>query len=364
MQTLEDITRFPNKLLKLSQESLSDMRYTTITSPRINLLPPVGNHYQEGEAETELHLSPESIPSSAIPLEPDLTKSVVVGTDTTNIDLGETSNGILFAIRGTTVWTEERRYYYTRYGPYIILATERNKQTLYNNFIQGLLSVKQTYKAPDQAQIPNAFRSVFERAIQKSVCDKFEDSIILWDGPLTAWTADPTYYAAQRILLTAKDRNNTVMGLSKHTALYMGGRCITSLVDDDSQPCMIPVKCSSPLGEGENAGLLGRVYAAKLARGSCTFRLDIDRTLTEEERVTGVRRLIGNDLVVESYPETLRLAHIFSRFNAMEVIGLQRYVSEFYKLRISKRPDIRQIIFGPFSGRGGVMEGPIYDAFV
>jgi hypothetical protein len=363
LQTLENITQFPNELLKLSQESLSDMRGGIITNPRSNVLPQI-NPYQDIDPTTELHLSPESIPANTIPLEPDPTESIVVGIDTSNIDLGETSNGILFAIRGTTVWAQGHRYYYTRYGPYIILASEKNKQTLYNNFIQGLLLVKQTYKAPDQAQLPNAFRSVFERAIQRTTCEQFRDSIILWDGPLTVWTADPTYYAAQRVLLAARERGNTIMGLSKHTTLFIGGRCITSLVDDGSPPCMIPVRCSSPLGEGESAGLLGRVYAAKLARGSCTFRLDIDRTLTEEERVKGVRRLIGNDLVIESYPETLRLAHIFSRFNAMEVIGLQRYVSEFYKLRISKRPDIRQIIFGPFSGRQGIMEGPTYDAFV
>ena len=61
-----------------------------------------------------------------------------------------------------------------------------------------------------------------------------------------------------------------------------------------------------------------------------------------------VQRLIGNDLILESYPETLRLAHIYSTFTANEVLGIQRLIVQKYGLKIIERPNIRKILFGPF----------------
>jgi len=110
----------------------------------------------------------------------------------------------------------------------------------------------------------------------------------------------------------------------------------------------------------------GRVYAAKLAPGYFSFRLDIDREVPEEDGIHAVDRLIGNDLVIESYPETLRLAHITTRFSASEVIGMQRYIAENYGVRIVGRPDVRQVLFGPYAGAStqGLEEKWTYDAYL
>ena len=361
MQVLENATQFPDELLKLSQDSLSDVKNCRIRSEKIDPLQiDVG---LDNEPWIELSLSHENAATKSIPIQSDPAETTIVGIDTTNVDLGETHEGILFALRGTVVWTRNHHYSLTRYGPFIVFATEKNKQILYNTLAQNLLSIRQTYRAPDRLHLSNAFRAIFERALQRSVCEKFRDAVVLWDGSLTVWTNDPTYFATQRILKEARENGNIVMGLSKKTQLYVGDKCITDLIDDGSSPCMIPVSFVTRFGDEEAVRSLGRVYVTKLAAGSCTFRFDIDRDLTEEQGFTGVRRLIGNDLIIENYPETLRLAHIFSRFTATEIIGLQRYVSEFYSFRISKRPDIRHIIFGPFGGRQ-IMEGPTYDAIV
>ena len=66
-----------------------------------------------------------------------------------------------------------------------------------------------------------------------------------------------------------------------------------------------------------------------------------------------VRRLLGNELLDDGYPETLRLAHILSRFSASEVIAMQRYVATNYGLHISPEPNIRQALFGPYGGDSG-----------
>jgi hypothetical protein len=97
--------------------------------------------------------------------------------------------------------------------------------------------------------------------------------------------------------------------------------------------------------------LLGDVFVAKLTKGSYAFRLDIDREVTFEQKVEAVERLLGNDLISQSYPETLRLAHILCTFTANEVIAMQHFVTMKCGLRLLNRPDMHKLLFGPF-GRG------------
>jgi hypothetical protein len=96
---------------------------------------------------------------------------------------------------------------------------------------------------------------------------------------------------------------------------------------------------------------LGNIHVAKLTSGVCSFRLDIDKQLPREQGIEAVESLLGNDLLVQSYPETLRLAHIYSTFTATEVIGIQRFVAEQYGLRTVTRPNVRRMLFGPY-GKG------------
>jgi hypothetical protein len=85
--------------------------------------------------------------------------------------------------------------------------------------------------------------------------------------------------------------------------------------------------------------------------------MDVDRGIGESRGVNAVQKLLGNDLIVDNYPETLRLAHIYARFSANEVIAMQRYVSERYGLRILRRPHVRQVLFGPYGGMASRVGG-------
>lgn len=90
---------------------------------------------------------------------------------------------------------------------------------------------------------------------------------------------------------------------------------------------------------------------SKLASSTCAFRLDIDREISQEQQVEAVQRLLGNDILFYGYPETLRLAHIYSTFTATEVVGIQRFITKQCKIAIINRPNIRRILFGTF-GKG------------
>jgi hypothetical protein len=79
--------------------------------------------------------------------------------------------------------------------------------------------------------------------------------------------------------------------------------------------------------------------------------MDIDKKIPQEQGIIAVQNLLGNDFIIQSYPETLRLAHIYSTFTATEVIGIQRFISQRYNLKIIRRPNVRKILFGSF-GKG------------
>ncbi len=96
---------------------------------------------------------------------------------------------------------------------------------------------------------------------------------------------------------------------------------------------------------------MGNIYVARLTGGTCAFRVDIDKELPHQQVVESVQKLLGNDVISQSYPETLRLAHIFSTFTATEVLGIQRCLTKEKRIKILGKQNVRRILFGPF-GKG------------
>jgi hypothetical protein len=140
-----------------------------------------------------------------------------------------------------------------------------------------------------------------------------------------------------------------VLAFSKSTKLCAFGRKITSLVSGAQAPCLVDVD-QAVRGQFEShpVRLAGHVYVAKLVDNGFAFRLDADREVSHEERIEAMNRLIASDVVMQGYPETLRLAHIFSTFTANDVIAVQRHLAFVHGLRIAPRFNLRKSLFGPF----------------
>jgi len=152
----------------------------------------------------------------------------------------------------------------------------------------------------------------------------------------------------KEILTNGRNRCNIVLAFSKMTNLRVNGCLITDLVCDHKPPYLIEtvgLRLKPPMI------LLGDVYVAKLSKGNCAFRLDIDRDVPCDSRIEAVERLIGNDLLTQSYPETLRLAHILCTFTANEVLAMQHFITRRCGLQLINRPDMHRLLFGPF-GKG------------
>jgi hypothetical protein len=175
-----------------------------------------------------------------------------------------------------------------------------------------------------------------------------KNGLILLDGSLTSGTFDTPVERMREILSTARRHGNIVLAFSKATCLRVNGYLITDLLPEDDPPYLLE---TMGLRFKPPTILLGDVYVARLNKANLAFRLDIDREIPFQDRIEAVEKLIGNDLYLQSYPETLRLAHILCTFTANEVLAIQHFITRKHGIQIINRPDMHRLLFGPF-GKG------------
>jgi hypothetical protein len=275
----------------------------------------------------------------------------VIGVDTTNIELGQTERGVLCAVRGTVVKVEEGNYEYIRHGPFVFHITNRNRQTLYESLMESFLGMHESGAAPPLEKMTERIRSLLERWLQRQVSLAHRGALILWDGSLAAPRTSRSLPLMSRMLREARERENTVLAFSKKTTLTLWNGC-HDLLDNRLAPSLLDIDEDARLNYAGQLCFLGYVYAAKLRQGSFTLRLDVDRSLPISKGVEGVEKLLTSDCLRENYPETLRLAHILSKFSAAEVIGIDCFIGKTYGLHIGQYPDVRGALLGPLEGNG------------
>jgi hypothetical protein len=298
------------------------------------------------EKPTLINSIQQQHPIKTIQLTPTKNEKTVVAIDVSSIRLGETETGELCAVRGAIVWKQKGIYKYQRIGPFPFHITEQNKKEIHKLFRNNHFDFQE---APNTANMQARMGNLLERWLQLGISCSAHDTLILWDGSMTAGMTDSPIQEMSRLLEIARNRLNTVLAFSKHTSLRFSGHKLTDYAQKAVPPCLLQLN-DFPAYSGPII-LLGNVYIAKLTRGVCSFRLDIDKKVPREQNVEAVQSLLGSDLLVQSYPETLRLAHIYSTFTATEVIGIQRFIAHQYGLKIVTRPNVRRMLFGPF-GKG------------
>jgi hypothetical protein len=286
-----------------------------------------------------------------IPLCPLRKDTSVVGVDVSSIRIGETVDGVLLAVRGAVVWNVHRMYHYLRLGPFIFHVTENNKKQIFSILRKYQNDLPVELAISDFVHLQTRIAGVLERWIQLNLCSTSSNILILFDGSLTAGTPDTPESVVAKILQTARTRANTVLAFSKFSRIRFKGQALTEIALKGTSPCL--VKFDDFLEGTSNFKLLGNVYVARFSDDDICFRLDVDKDLQWSQVLDAVQRLLGNDVFHQGhgYPETLRLAHIYSTFTANEVIGMQRYLEHEQELKISIKPNIRRLLFGPF-GKG------------
>jgi len=343
-------TALPTRFIELSLRSIKN-----IASQDATLYQPyetITESTEPSEEITPVFHGQTKLKLNTILLKPVHEETPIVAIDVSSIKIGETTTGILLAIRGAIVWKNNRHYHYLRIGPFPFHITEENKAEIYQLFRQYSLDTltPNTTSTPNLNHMQTRITTLLERWLQMSIATQSQNTLILWDGSLTAGTTDsPTHIVAQ-LLETARNRLNTVLAFTKITRLRLSGHRLTDLIEKCTPPCLLEMD-GYPTAPSNTIHFLGNIYVAKLTQGNCSFRLDIDRKLPREQRVEAIQRLIANDQLAESYPETLRLAHIYSTFTANEVIAIQRLLAQTHGIKTVTRPNIRRLLFGPF-GKG------------
>ncbi|MGQ9551327.1 MAG: DNA double-strand break repair nuclease NurA [Candidatus Bathycorpusculaceae bacterium] len=284
-------------------------------------------------------------------LKPNLEETIVAAVDTSTMKVSETSTGIVVAVRGANVWKQGGNYRYARLGPFIFHLTEENRREVYSTLEKAHFGLANDYNhqgTPNLLQMPTRIANLLERWLQTMLSKTMANGLILFDGSLTSGTPDNRTQRMKEILGAARKRGNVVLAFSKMTTLRVNGHLITDFLPKHEPPCLFETANLKP---NPPTVLLGDVYVARLSRGKHAFRLDIDREVSQNMRVEAVERLLGNDLLLQGYPETLRLAHILCTFTANEVLAMQHFITRRYGLQIVTRLDIHRLLFGAY-GKG------------
>lgn len=292
----------------------------------------------------------EVLSSETIPLHVVKEDVSVVAIDVSSMRVGETEEGIIIAVRGAIVWNTQAKYRFLRLGPFLFHVTEENKSHVFGVLGRSDEGFPVRIPVPDSLHLQTCIAGVLERWLQMNLCMANSGCLILLDGSLTGGTVDTPEEVVAKLLRTARERENSILAFSKFSRLRFNGHSLTDASGKCTPPYMVKIIGLSEQHAG-SFRLFGDVYVARLSENAVSFRLDIDKELQKTQAVNAVERLLGNDLFYQGYPETLRLAHIYSTFTASEVIGMQHYLTRERGLEILVRPNIRRILFGPF-GKG------------
>ena len=153
----------------------------------------------------------------------------------------------------------------------------------------------------------------------------------------------------ERILENARRSHNAVIAISKKTKLRVNNEPLTGLLDNHKEPCIVDVdEQVMEQFPPYPVRFLGRVFVGKLAKSGFPFRMDVDREISLVRTLEEFRELAGTDIVDQGYPETLRLAHIFSTFTAGDVLAMQAFAAAHYGVQLLPKLALRRSLFGPF----------------
>jgi hypothetical protein len=332
----------PQRFFEQSTHSLKQVQHQH--------LPP--NHQFQQLNTTEQYPTNLQLKPKPITLKLNHKETIVAAVDSSTIKIGETSTGIIIAVRGATTWKQNGAYKYTRLGPFVFHINEENKNQLYNTLEHAYFST--TYgschqAAPNIMQMPTRLASLLERWLQTMLAKTINQGILLFDGSLTCGTPETPSQRLREILGYAKRNQSTVLAISKATTLRANGVLITEQFPNSDPPYLletIGLRSKPPMI------LLGDVYVARLNKANLAFRLDIDKETPVEQRIDAIQKLLGNDLYTQSYPETLRLSHILCTFTANEVLAIKHFITRKHSIQIINRPDMHKLLFGSFGFKG------------
>ena len=269
----------------------------------------------------------------------------VVAIDTSSIKVAVGSKGVVIAIRGALVIREWSRIWAEIIGPFMVYIDYDGVGELLSSMLGG--EVRLDYWGDYQLynSVQKVLAGILEKRLQEYAVERFKDTILLFDGSLSAGPLDNPTWLVSRIIDEARPRGNDILAFSKTSILRVWGELITSLKLDAEPPYVVEMTWA--IKELEmRVKVLGETYLARLSAGGEGFRVDaaIRRSIGD---VLG--SLLKSDSLIYGYPETLILAHDLCTFNKMDLIAMQSILRR-RGVRLFKPTSIRWLLFRPIDG--------------
>jgi len=270
----------------------------------------------------------------------------VLAIDSTAFSLGVVQDGVIGSVRVSVIQRKanEKEHYMDRYGPYIFMITNQNKNEIYKNLFKSVYGFDAgDNTAPENFKMVDRIRNLLERHVQLEVIKSNKDSIILLDGSLIGNTIANPGVHIQKMITQANTNNNSLVAISKFTNLSLKstGHSILSLAESEIEPTF-----RGPLNgyiEGDNKRYIGDIYVAKLTKSGEPFRIDIpsSSTSTPLEIFQSIAGLAGD----YGYPEELKLAHSTSVMSSIEILELQ--AASINEFDMEMEENLRKKLFAP-----------------
>ena len=100
----------------------------------------------------------------------------------------------------------------------------------------------------------------------------------------------------ENILEIARRSENLVIAISKNTQLRIQDKSITALLEQNSEPCLLDVdKRIRSQFPAYPIQFLGEFSLENWLDQVSLFRIDVDRKISREDSVTGIKQLTGTE---------------------------------------------------------------------
>jgi len=344
LYTDDSTSAVPQRFVEFCRHSVEGIRGNMLYADP-NPLPDFGSTEYDGAESCILNLD-RLDEGNIVPLQSVQTGRSVVAIDTSTFKLGELANGILCALRGAIVVLEKGSYRFVRYGPFVF---NLGYDTMLASEHFANLGLPPFSGEPNVESLLKRVRNVLERWLQFNVSTSVQNAFVLIDGSLTAGTPDNPSRDLERILENTRRSSSVLIAISKKTKLRVNNESLTELLDNQRDPCLLDVDTEvTEQFPPYPVRFLGRVFVGKLARHGYPFRIDLDRHIPPTQAPREFGQLMGTDIVDQGYPETLRLAHIFSTFTATDVLAMQAFATAHLGVQLVPKVALRRSLFGPF----------------
>lgn len=267
----------------------------------------------------------------------------IVAIDTSSIIVAAGYSGVVVALRGALAIRNVYGVRVERIGPFIAYLTHDNLAEILASILgESTLLGYCTLDYQLDGSIQKVLAGLLEKKLQEYVAERYKDSILLFDGSLSAGPLDNPLWLVSRILEKALPRGNDILAFSKTSILQFWDSILTEERLGVEPPYIVDMTWAIRSIE-MRVKVLGDTYLAKLSSGVNAFRVDVSTRRGVEEVLAS---LLRSDPLIYGYPELLILAHDYCTFTKMDVIAIQSILKrrgvEFFEAS-----SIRDILFNP-----------------